>query len=41
MNKVLIGIAAIALLAAGQPAFSQTSSQQLGQNTQNNAPGTG
>jgi hypothetical protein len=41
MTRVLIGIAAVALLAAGQPALSQTSSQQLGQNTQDNAPGTG
>jgi hypothetical protein len=41
MRVFLIGIAAAALVAAGQPAWAQTNSQQLGQNTQQTAPGTG
>jgi len=41
MKILLTGIAVAGLVMAAQPVWSQSSSQQLSQNTQDNAPGTG
>ena len=41
MKILVTGIAVAGLLIAGAPAWSQSNSPQLSQNTQDNAPGTG